>query len=61
MTLPQCPRCKKQVLLPLSDYSESGGSIMWKAWACPDVRCAFSIRIDNGRISYETIKPVPIR
>ena len=49
---PECLKCNKGVLLPLSDYGRDGGSIRYKAWACSNPDCGFSIRIDNGEISF---------
>ena len=48
---PQCQKCNKGVLLPLSDYGREGASIMYKAWVCSNPGCGFNIRIDNGEIS----------
>jgi hypothetical protein len=39
-------------LLPLSDYGREGATITYKAWVCSNPDCGFSIRIDNGEISY---------
>lgn len=49
---PDCLKCNRGKLLPLSDYGREGSSIMFKAWACSNPECGFSIRIDNGEISY---------
>jgi len=49
---PQCQKCNTGVLLPLSDYGRDGASIKYKAWVCTNPNCGFSIRIDNGEISY---------
>ena len=46
-----CVKCKKGVLLPLSDYGRDGAPITYKAWVCSDPECGFNIRIDNGEIS----------
>jgi hypothetical protein len=54
--LPTCPMCARHPLLPLSDYGEGGGSVQWKAWACSDKKCGYAIRIDKGKISYETVR-----
>ena len=52
---PKCPRCKIQMLVPLSDYGgDSGGSVMYKAWVCIDQACGWTIRIDKGQVSYTT-------
>lgn len=50
--LPECLKCNKGVLLPLSDYGREGASIRYKAWVCSNPGCGFSIRIDNGEISF---------
>ncbi len=49
---PQCLKCKEGVLLPLSDYGRDGASVRYKAWVCSNPNCGFSIRIDNGEISF---------
>ena len=48
---PQCLRCGKGVLVPLSDYGREGATIRYKAWVCTNPECGFNIRIDNGEIS----------
>jgi len=48
----ECRKCKKGVLLPLSDYGRDGAPIRYKAWVCINPDCGFNIRIDNGEISY---------
>lgn len=48
---PTCMKCKKGLLLPLSDYGREGAAIRFKAWVCHNPECGFSIRIDNGEIS----------
>ncbi len=48
---PPCLKCRVGVLIPLSDYGREGSSILYKAWACTNPECGFSIRIDNGEIS----------
>jgi hypothetical protein len=45
-------KCKGGVLLPLSDYGREGAAITYKAWVCSNPQCGFSIRIDNGEISF---------
>ena len=52
MEFPQCLKCNKGCLLPLSDYGRDGATIMYKAWVCTNPECGFSLRIDNGEISY---------
>jgi hypothetical protein len=49
---PECKKCNAGVLLPLSDYGRDGASIQFKAWVCSNPSCGFSIRIDNGEISF---------
>jgi hypothetical protein len=48
---PKCQRCRKGVLLPLSDYGPQGNDIPYKLWACNNPACGFSLRIDKGQIS----------
>ena len=48
---PQCLKCEKGILLPLSDYGRDGAAIRYKAWVCSHPECGFNIRIDNGEIS----------
>jgi hypothetical protein len=49
---PLCLKCDRGNLLPLSDYGRDGATINYKAWVCSNPDCGFSIRIDNGEISY---------
>lgn len=49
---PECQKCHTGMLLPLSDYGREGAAIHYKAWACTNPECGFSIRIDNGEVSY---------
>jgi hypothetical protein len=49
---PLCMKCNKGRLLPLSDYGRDGAAITYKAWVCANPECGFSLRIDNGEISY---------
>lgn len=48
---PQCLKCGKGVLVPLSDYGREGATIRFKAWVCTNPECGFNLRIDNGEIS----------
>jgi hypothetical protein len=50
--LPQCLKCNKGTLLPLSDYGRDGAPIHYKVWVCSNPDCGFSIRIDNGEVSF---------
>lgn len=55
---PDCQKCSKGILIPLSDYGREGASIMYKAWVCSNPNCGFNIRIDNGEVSIgKTIGP----
>lgn len=49
---PECQKCDDGVLIPLSDYGREGAPIMFKAWVCTNPNCGFSIRIDNGEVSF---------
>ena len=49
---PECKKCGGGVLLPLSDYGREGAAITYKAWVCSNPQCGFSIRIDNGEVSF---------
>lgn len=49
--LPNCLKCAKGILLPLSDYGRDGAPILYKAWVCNNPECGFNIRIDNGEVS----------
>ena len=51
LQFPQCQKCNKGVLSPLSDYGREGASIMYKAWVCTNPDCGFHLRIDNGEVS----------
>ncbi|HNR68529.1 MAG TPA: hypothetical protein PKN04_12410 [bacterium] len=48
---PECLKCKRGFLVPLSDYGREGATIMYKAWVCTNPECGYNIRIDNGDIS----------
>ena len=52
MDLPKCQKCNNGLMIPLSDYGQDGASVMYKAWACTNPDCGFSIRIDKGEVSY---------
>jgi hypothetical protein len=58
MELPKCSKCKEFPMVPLSDYGgDRGGAaaVMWKAWSCISEKCGFSIRIDNGRVTFDKV------
>jgi len=48
---PDCQKCEKGILVPLSDYGREGAPIQYKAWVCTNPECGFNLRIDNGEIS----------
>jgi hypothetical protein len=50
-SFPECLKCKRGFLVPLSDYGREGATIMYKAWVCTNPECGYNIRIDNGDIS----------
>ena len=52
MDLPKCQKCNNGLLIPLSDYGQDGASVMFKAWACTNPDCGFSIRVDKGEVTY---------
>ena len=47
-----CLKCNNGVLLPLSDYGQDGAEVTYKAWACNNPDCGFSLRIDKGEVTY---------
>ncbi len=49
---PNCKKCGAGVLVPLSDYGQEGASVPYKAWACTNPDCGFSLRIDKGDVTY---------
>jgi hypothetical protein len=52
MDLPKCQKCNNGILIPLSDYGQDGASVTFKAWACTNPDCGFSLRVDKGEVSY---------
>lgn len=52
ITFPACKKCDTGVLIPLSDYGQDGAAVTYKAWACTNPDCGFSLRIDKGEVSY---------
>ena len=52
LNFPKCQKCNQGVLLPLSDYGQEGAAVTYKAWACTNPECGFSIRIDKGEVTY---------
>lgn len=51
-SFPSCQKCNAGVLIPLSDYGQEGAAVTYKAWACTNPDCGFSLRIDKGEVSY---------
>lgn len=49
---PKCLKCDTGLLLPLSDYGQDGAAVTYKAWACANTDCGFSLRIDKGEVTY---------
>ena len=52
MEFPKCLKCSDGVLIPLSDYGQEGSAVIFKAWACSDPECGFSLRIDKGEVTF---------
>ena len=52
VNFPICQKCNQGVLVPLSDYGQDGASVPYKAWACTNQDCGFSVRIDKGDVTY---------
>jgi len=50
--LPQCQKCARGVLVPLSDFGPRGASLEYKVWVCINPACGFTIRIDKGVVIY---------
>lgn len=51
-SFPGCLKCSGGLLVPLSDYGQEGAAVTYKAWACTNPDCGFSLRIDKGEVSY---------
>ncbi len=52
MELPKCQKCNDGLLIPLSDYGQEGAAVIFKAWACTNPECGFSLRVDKGEVTY---------
>ena len=52
INFPTCGKCNTGILVPLSDYGQDGAAVTYKAWACTNPECGFSLRIDKGEVSY---------
>lgn len=55
MDFPNCLKCGKGLMLPLSDYGREGAPIHYKAWVCHNPECGHTLRIDNGEISLSRV------
>jgi hypothetical protein len=51
-SFPKCLKCNQGVLVPLSDYGQEGSAVTYKAWACINPDCGFSLRIDKGEVTF---------
>ncbi|MBM3947691.1 MAG: hypothetical protein FJ312_00325 [SAR202 cluster bacterium] len=47
---PECRKCQRGNLLPLSDFGSQGAPIHYKAWVCSNPECGFNIKIRNGDV-----------
>ena len=36
--------------MPLSDFSNQGASLMYKAWVCTNIDCGYNVKIRSGEI-----------
>lgn len=52
MDLPQCRKCHRGLLVPLSDFGPRGAALPYKVWVCINPTCGFTIRIDKGVVDY---------
>ncbi len=50
---PKCQKCETGDLVPLSDFSSQGASILYKAWVCTNPVCGFNLKIRNGDLYIE--------
>ena len=50
--LPQCKKCGRGFMVPLSDFGPRGASLEYKVWVCINPTCGFTIRIDKGVVLY---------
>ena len=47
---PKCRQCGDGELVPLSDFSNQGASLKYKAWVCTNVDCGYNVKIRSGEI-----------
>ncbi|HXG36743.1 MAG TPA: hypothetical protein VNL15_07225 [Dehalococcoidia bacterium] len=52
-SFPKCQKCQTGDLVPLSDFSSQGASILFKAWVCTNPICGFNLKIRNGDLYME--------
>jgi len=50
---PKCQKCQTGDLIPFSDFSSQGASILFKAWVCTNPSCGFNLKIRNGDLYME--------
>ena len=55
LSFPMCQQCGRGNLVPLSDFSSHGASVLYKAWVCTSPECGFNIKIKNGDIIFNEI------
>jgi hypothetical protein len=55
VSFPACQQCGRGNLVPLSDFSSHGASVLYKAWVCTSPDCGFNIKIKNGDIIFNEI------
>ena len=46
----KCRQCGEGDLVPLSDFSNQGASLMYKAWVCTNIDCGYNMKIRSGEI-----------
>jgi hypothetical protein len=46
----KCRQCGDGDLVPLSDFSNQGASLMYKAWVCTNIDCGYNVKIRSGEI-----------
>ena len=55
VSCPICQQCSRGNLVPLSDFSSHGASVLYKAWVCTSPECGFNIKIKNGDIIFNEV------
>ena len=59
MGYPLCRVCKAGDLVPVSDYSDGGASIVFKGWVCTNEACTASIMLRKGQIFRAQVETLP--